>query len=1531
MQPSPPPPPVAAPLPPVAAFDSLVTQTGRKPQYTETFIKQYLVETPGAIDEWNRLEMPATQLKDKMQVTGQRLTNEVTKRAYTKPEMRYLLTKHYLTEKAKAKEVRETGSSKDVAEMKMRAELRRLNLGDLKSLIGKETPAARRSVGIENYSRVTKADKEILVEAIAKLRAQEGDIGDISDALLAEEANREFEKMGLTRIRRLPAEDRNHNVHEELGEDGCPYAARTYRSIHRRFRRAAYVMEKVEVVNFILAVEWALENAMNAEDILRAISEDVQPTKRDITVVNRRADELKPYDREAFVAAEIAKRVEARRLKRANDSSENYRVVMTMGAVADVNSYYKSGDDLDEARALLPSPALVEARKNYIQASQSDKAAAANEFDALHNFIAPLGDFIRHEVERQEFDDTDDEAFGAIIDRYEEYKNGPYFNEDQFNKYREINLQQFKFDADLTDSDNIREELEQWLIRETAKLDNICDKSDAYAEITKFRTISVTFKLLPIVGRGGVLIKADRCEELSKIIFNPTSDKLCFFECVAQSGFKWKGDVTTQKGKRPAAVHRTQLSHYASMLKGPCVICLHEFVAHTVVTSTHPKRYGPEHQVLNLGLVDGHYILIRDMSQLHRISSDDFFRTSDDRDPTLDTTKEVVVKPAKRGLNMWVMSDKEIQAAYQALDNSTVQYDGFAAMMRRGTCNRCCRQVAKGLWMIDSNDQLVCKGYCRKERKASEAKPAPAIWFWDCETYVDGDKVHPAHRMYNVGVLRHSVANPEDVRIFYGLDAQEKFEAFLVDLTAHHNSQIEDYIASVVNNKKAAYAMKDDDCHMSAAEEEKLTKLLRTEAMNAHKQIFYAHNGSRFDAQLLWKSKTLKFDKMIDANGIISLTLKGGLIEFRDSYRTISQSLADCCRSFKLSEEFRKTHFPHMFARADRLEYVGPVPHEDYWPITKDDDGNVVRIPPKFANCDTFDFKAVSIAYQKMDCVALHMVWDKYAAAMKECTGLNTCDFMTLPSLAIQYVLDSTGVYDFRGAIQPDITICTNHAVDKFIRESIQGGRCFPQKSEFVSKSDVALIHKLVAKGADADSQAQLKQLHADCNDYLTDLDATSLYPSAMATFRYPTGTPEWATDLESVKQRMTDMGDPTKPRAYEELPMSGISKDEMTRIMDNTDFLLGVIECDIEYPEHIEDTLVTPLLATHSQEGLLQYGVEPRHTIKTTIDIAEAIRCNGARVTTVHKALLWPYRRAYLTEPIVRLFEMRRKAKKDGNSALDVSTKLTMNSSYGKMSERPRNVAYEIADDGEVTQFDVDITNGLKVIQSGSDDDDDDELNDADRIYLNKEVVSDYILANNNQCMLGVKENPKPRRPAHVGSFILSFSKVIMNRAIEAVDGFKDWDHAYFYGDTDSMVVHKATLDKFKAVAPRLIGSDLGQLKDDISEVQQGKIIRGFFVRPKVYGMEILGLKKGKYTLAYHIRAKGVQKAEQEKITMDVLESLLRGEVLHTTMNRISSSFKDATKPALVATSGPRDLNKTTWRGRNPDPDTKRYIVRRF
>ena len=81
---------------------------------------------------------------------------------------------------------------------------------------------------------------------------------------------------------------------------------------------------------------------------------------------------------------------------------------------------------------------------------------------------------------------------------------------------------------------------------------------------------------------------------------------------------------------------------------------------------------------------------------------------------------------------------------------------------------------------------------------------------------------------------------------------------------------------------------------------------------------------------------------------------------------------------------------------------------------------------------------------------------------------------------------------------------------------------------------------------------------------------------------------------------------------------------------------------------------------------------------------------------------------------------------------------------------------------------------------------------------------------------------------PSHLGAFILSNSKRIMNNFIREINGF--YINSIYYGDTDSLYIEKKYWDVLAKA--NLVGKNLCQGKNDY---KTGGIFYGLFLAPEI------------------------------------------------------------------------------------------------
>ena len=115
-------------------------------------------------------------------------------------------------------------------------------------------------------------------------------------------------------------------------------------------------------------------------------------------------------------------------------------------------------------------------------------------------------------------------------------------------------------------------------------------------------------------------------------------------------------------------------------------------------------------------------------------------------------------------------------------------------------------------------------------------------------------------------------------------------------------------------------------------------------------------------------------------------------------------------------------------------------------------------------------------------------------------------------------------------------------------------------------------------------------------------------------------------------------------------------------------------------------------------------------------------------------------------------------------------------------------------------------------------------------------ENVLDYWKLPNGNYIVKLKKDDglegdndvKNTLPSHLGAFILSNSKRLMNNFIREINGF--YNNSIYYGDTDSLYIEKKYWDVLDKA--NLVGKNLCQGKNDY---KSGGIFYGLFLAPKI------------------------------------------------------------------------------------------------
>ena len=275
--------------------------------------------------------------------------------------------------------------------------------------------------------------------------------------------------------------------------------------------------------------------------------------------------------------------------------------------------------------------------------------------------------------------------------------------------------------------------------------------------------------------------------------------------------------------------------------------------------------------------------------------------------------------------------------------------------------------------------------------------------------------------------------------------------------------------------------------------------------------------------------------------------------------------------------------------------------------------------------------------------------------------------------------------------------------------------------------------------------------------------------------------------------------------------------------------------------------------------ENSLKWGVEEGEGWYTSIDIQESEKYGYD--FDVMKGYYWDRDASVFKDYIDTFFEKKKNATKGSPSYL--LAKLFMNGLYGKMIQK---VCHEVTE----------VLSGLDEIWG-------EVLNNdryiTDMIDFNGEYVVKY------ESYLGEEKQEDVRKPSYLGSFVLSYSRKIMNDFYFKMNPTDSYELAPYYGDTDSLIM------SCKVPCESLLGKNLGNLSYDLCSKTisncPAKIIRYIGISPKTYLCDYMVKEKTSTgeivsVIRRHIRAKGVvRKAVFEKhfINYNEFERMMNGE----------------------------------------------------
>jgi len=658
---------------------------------------------------------------------------------------------------------------------------------------------------------------------------------------------------------------------------------------------------------------------------------------------------------------------------------------------------------------------------------------------------------------------------------------------------------------------------------------------------------------------------------------------------------------------------------------------------------------------------------------------------------------------------------------------------------------------------------------------------------------------------------------------------------------------------------------------------------------SSKKYVLVFYNGSRFDLFMVinwldgnrskwFVNKTATNDVEFISSGGSYKKLSWCNITCWDLNLHLVGSLKANCAAFGLAQQDSKMDFDHQRIRS--------------WT-----DVDACRSGP-----DGWEI------YLKQDVVALSKLYEVYANTMWNAIGVEVDKCLTSSSLSYTAWRVSLSAYDrtcediktgkkTRVAFELPLL---NYEENEWLRRSVYGGRCYPVKQYFVSEGP---------------------------DDYLMDLDAVSLYPSASAadpdTFYctddvskkdeyefcrkwlqigwFPCGSHLTVVDDANLAQRMREIIDlKFEQLFFAEVDMS-VPKDLVHAVLPRRDSKTNAILWDLE---------------------------EIKGQVYGCVDIFRALR-KGYKLTKIHKLMYFTDKKRLLQGYFNKIFKMKQEAQKD--TPLYALSKLLMNALYGKMIQKP-------------------ITSHTTVVHT---------WDQMEKVRDEYEIVGKRLLNHGEEekeallleCSSKDK-NEKVTKPSYIGSLILQYSRAIMDKFYDEIGAYHNLEDSFFRGDTDSMIVHRKQYEQLE----KFLGKEFGCLGLDIN----GRIIRFVEVQPKAYICEYIPNGGGEPKT--HMRLKGMpERYTRGKLTVEDFEALLfgrcsrdqpavlkdehghevaclhfrEGEVVYQQAEKFKRTGYKLTKAQELAgvsmnsVSMPkfeRTVNKTKWRKRWHIPDHKQF-----
>ena len=544
------------------------------------------------------------------------------------------------------------------------------------------------------------------------------------------------------------------------------------------------------------------------------------------------------------------------------------------------------------------------------------------------------------------------------------------------------------------------------------------------------------------------------------------------------------------------------------------------------------------------------------------------------------------------------------------------------------------------------------------------------------------------------------------------------------------------------------------------------------------KSVVYFHNLG-YDITAFHKFTRIKTIRKGRQYYSAEIIYKKKNIYFKDSYSLISMKLSMFPKMFNLKSG-NKEMFPYKYYTFERFESnnnIGLIDEAGNEEISWDLDQFKENIN-SISNCkiddNHFDMKKYAEFYCNQDVNILKQGFNKFREMCLELLKIDVNQTLTAASLANIYF--ARKVYS-----KVDDYYTYGGVVRQFISKAIYGGRCMMRDN---------------------------KKWKVKAN--LCDLDAVSLYPSAMARLYLISGKPTIfnnSIDKQALLNdtcKADDQPTPTKPiSAY-------IVEIEITKINKHRHFPLIIYkEKGLNKNDDNCSLPITMVVDNITLEDLIEF-----HDIEFNI----------------LRGCIWTGKKSFIIRDEIKyLFDLRNEFKKENNSMQQI-VKLLMNSGYGKTIQKPIVETEKYLTNDRLIPYLIKNNSKIKEIN---------QINENSHVARVGKSIDDFT----SNTLLGVQ--------------ILSMSKRIMNEVMCLAE---DHDIKIFYQDTDSMHILQDQIpllqSKFREKYNReLIGNMLGQFHNDFP-LENGYAYQSIFLGKKCY-CDLLKNDKGE--TAIHFRMKGI------------------------------------------------------------------------